>query len=206
MTIGTPMQAMIATALGEPRDMQLMELPQIRQVVSNSTEISVSVGRLSQLADELPGRLEADQSQLKDLLAESHQTLEAGRQMSDSLNTTLKTFDALMKRFGVGEPSTSPPDTNSPPFNILDYAKTADQLALASKQLESLLLAFNNTLDSTAWNQRLKDLDAVSQRAQTDTNAVLNHAFFVGAMLIVVAFVCALIYRFIVVKVIKPAR
>jgi hypothetical protein len=186
--------------------MQLLALPTVQQVVSNSTEISSSAARLSDLAENLPSRLEADQAQLKGLLDQSHQTLDAGRQMSDSLNTTLKTFDALMKRFGVGEPSTSPPDTNSPPFNILDYAKTADQLALASKQLEALLLAFNNTLDSTAWNQRLQDFDAVSRRTQKEADAVLNHAFFVGAMLIVVAFGCTFIYRLIMIKVIKAPR
>jgi len=46
--------------------------------------------------------------------------------MSTSLNTTLITFDALMKRCGVGETNNAaPPDTNSPPVsknNMTAYA------------------------------------------------------------------------------------
>ena len=49
--------------------------------------------------------------------------------MSTSLNTTLTTFDALMKRFGVGETNNaSPPSTNAEPFRIQDYGQTAVQL------------------------------------------------------------------------------
>ena len=46
---------------------------------------------------------------------------------------------ALASQFGVGQPIVAPPDTNSPPFNILDYARTAEQIATMAQQLNTLL-------------------------------------------------------------------
>jgi len=102
----------------------------------------------------------------------------------------------LMKRFGVGE--TKPEklqDTNSPPFNILDYGKTARELAAAAQQLDGLVRSFNLTLDSPAWNQRLAEIKGLSADARVNADSVLNHAFLLGAALIVLIFVCAYLYK-----------
>jgi hypothetical protein len=158
-----------------------------------------SADRLSQTAAQLPDRitaerkaileaLEAQEGKLRELSAGIGRTLVAGEKMSTSLNTTIITFDALMKRFGVGEPSTIPPDTNSPPFNILDYARTAEQIAAMAQQLDALLKDAGTALDSPA-------LNAVSERARADARSVLNHAFLLAAGLIVLAFACAWVYR-----------
>ena len=139
--------------------------------------------------------LEAQEGKLRELSAEVGRTLAAGDKMSTSLNTTLITFDALMKRFGVGEPDTSLPDTNTPPFNILDYAKTAEQIAAMAQQIDALIKAANSTLDSPALDKRITDLNQVTRQAKADATSVLNHAFLLGAGLIVLAFACALGYR-----------
>ena len=115
--------------------------------------------------------------------------------MSTSLNTTLITFDALMKRFGVGEPSTTPPDTNSPPFNILDYAHTADQIAAMAQQLDALIKDASDTVATPALDKRIAELNALSGRARTDAKSVLNHAFLLAAGLIVLIFAGAVLYR-----------
>jgi hypothetical protein len=49
--------------------------------------------------------LQSQEKQLTPLVDQVRQTLSAGTQMSTSLNTTIATFDGLMKRFGVGETS-----------------------------------------------------------------------------------------------------
>ncbi|MHB1306609.1 MAG: hypothetical protein ACYDC1_14315 [Limisphaerales bacterium] len=116
--------------------------------------------------------------------------------MSSSLNTTLTTFDALMKRFGVGEPDTAPaPPSDARPLDILDYARTAEQLAVAARELDALLKEATNTLDSPALTARLKDLNAVSDRIKADARSVLNHAFLLGAGLVLLTFVCGVAYR-----------
>jgi hypothetical protein len=121
-----------------------------------------------------------------------NQTLATGDKMSASLNTTLITFDALMKRFGVGEPSTSPPDTNSPPFNILDYAHTADRITLMASQVDMLIRDTSTTVDSAALDRRIADL---REQTRSDAKSVLNYAFLLTAGVILLIFVCAVFYR-----------
>ncbi len=139
--------------------------------------------------------LEQQEGKLKSLSAEVAQTLTAGEKMSTSLNTTLVSFDALMKRFGVGEPETSPPDTNSAPFNILDYARAAEQVANMAKELDALIKDANGTMDTPALDKRIAQLGALSVQARTDAKSVLNYAFVLMAGLIVFGFACALLYR-----------
>ena len=181
---------------------QLAEIPQFQQVITNSTRLSDSAERISQTAAQLPGLvsserkaiLEAMQEQegkLKELAAEIDRTLISGAKMSDSLNTTLVTFDGLMKLFGVGQPDTnSVPDTNSAPFNILDYGKVADQIGGMAKELNVLL--------ATA-NQNVTQLTRLSDEATTRADRIVDRAFHRGVLLIVILLVgtvlAALTYR-----------
>jgi hypothetical protein len=141
--------------------------------------------------------LDSQEGKLRELSAQVGQSLTAGEKMSTSLNTTLTTFNALMKRFGVGEPSSTPPDTNSPPFNILDYAHTAEQVAAMAQQLDALIKDASGTLDTPALDKRIAEVNALSERARVDAKSVLNHAFLLAAGLIILAFACALGYRWL---------
>ena len=68
--------------------------------------------------------------------------------MSTSLNTTFTTFDTVMQRLGVGETnSAGPPDTNSQPFRIQDYTRSAAQLEATAQRLTEMLV----TAQSDAW-------------------------------------------------------
>jgi hypothetical protein len=112
--------------------------------------------------------------------------------MSTSLNTTVTNFDVLMKRFGVGEPSTNAaPDTKSPSFNILDYGQVAQQVGTMAKDL--------NTLVSSV-NQNVPQIEHLSQTATGDAQKVVDRAFHLGLVLIAVLLaglvVAGLVYRF----------
>lgn len=186
-------------------DQMLARLP-LTNALASADRLSGAVESASQTAARLPDQISAERKAILDALdaqegrlaklsTDLTRTLTAGEQMSTSVNTTLITFDALMKRFGVGEPATAPPDTNSPPFNILDYARTAGQVADAAQKLDVLIKDAGSTLDSPALDKRIADLNELSERTQADAKSVLNHAFFLGAGLILLGFACALIYR-----------
>jgi hypothetical protein len=64
-----------------------------------------------------------------------------------------------------------------------------------ARELETLLKETVNTLDSSALDKRSRDLEAISNRVQGDLKSVLNHAFLLGAGLILLALVGALAYR-----------
>src|SRR5262249_23544851 len=127
--------------------------PEVHQVLTNASRLSDSAERLSlaaesasQTAAGLPDRISAErkaildaleqqEGQLRELAGQVDRTLVSADKMSGSLSITITNFDALMKRFGVGEPSTdSKSDTNSSPFNILDYGQVAQQVAAMAKE------------------------------------------------------------------------
>jgi hypothetical protein len=185
---------------------QLLRQEQLTNALASADRLSRAAESATQIAAELPDRitaerkavlaaLESQAGNLRSLSADVSQSLTAGEKMSTSLNTTLITFDALMKRFGVGEPDTSPPNTNSPPFNILDYARTADQIGIMAQRLDVLIKDVSGTVDTPALDKRIAQLNALSGKARADAKSALNHAFVLAAGLIVLSFICALIYR-----------
>lgn len=184
----------------------LLRQPEVTNLVASTDRLSRAAESATRTAGELPDRvtaerkaileaLEAQEGRLRELAAEVGQTLAAGEAMSTSLNSTIQTFDALMKRFGVGEPARGPRDTNAPPFNILDYARTAEQIATMSRELDTVIRDLTGTLDSPALDRRLVDLRALTAQARADARSVLNHAFLLAAGLILLTFTCAFVYR-----------
>jgi ABC-type transporter Mla subunit MlaD len=193
----------------------LLNKPETRQTLTNLVGLSESADRISRAAESLsqtaaglPDKITSERQaivaalddqagKLGTLAAELNRTLASGEKMSTSLNTTLTTFDSLMKRFGVGEESTNaaPADTNSAPFNILDYARTAEQLSGTARELDVLLKDLGSTLDSPGWTARIRDVATVSRQASADARSVLNRAFLLGAGLILLTFACAIVYR-----------
>ncbi|HLH56858.1 MAG TPA: hypothetical protein VKY92_24945, partial [Verrucomicrobiae bacterium] len=132
------------------------------------------------------------EGKLRDLSGQVDHALQSGEKMSTSLNTTLGTFDGLMKRFGVGEPSpTALPDTNSTPFNILDYGRVADRVGDMAQDINTLVQSVN---------QSVPQLEGLSQNSTADAQKVVDHAFHLGLALIAVlmtsALLTGLVYRF----------
>jgi hypothetical protein len=192
--------------------------PAVQLALTNTTRLSDSADRFSRAAEsvsrtaaELPDRISAErreiltaldqhEGKLKELAAEVDFTLESGERMSTSLNATITTFDALMKRFGVGEPSRNTiPGTNTPPFNILDYGQVAEQVGAMSKDLNSLV---------TSVNQTMPQVERLSQTAAGDAGKLVDHVFRLALILIAVlligAVVAGLAYRFLAGKITPP--
>ncbi len=182
-----------------------VEMPAVQQVVSNSTQIATSLQRFAAVAEKLPDQvsneraeiLKALQSQEKDVSS----LLSSGTQMSTSLNTTLTTFDALMKRFGVGETNkAAPAPTNAEPFRIQDYTAMAAQLDATAQRLTELLVTLDRTLGSTNLLQLTAQAAPVVQSAKTSGKEIVDYAFWKGVLLAGVVLLAALVYRFLTVR------
>ena len=194
------------------------ELPAVQQVVANSGKIADSVERFSKVAEQLPGQLRtereeiikafsAQEKELTPLFAEIHQSLAAGTQMSASLNTTMGSFDALMKRFGVGEPPPpGPPAPPGEPFRIMDYAKTAAQLEVTARQLTEMIHTLDQTLGSPNLSKLSAQVGPVVEQAQAGGKAVVDYAFWRAVFLVAIMLAAALAYRFVSVRLASPAR
>jgi hypothetical protein len=190
---------------------QVTEQPGVQTVLSNTTRLGESMDRISRAAESvsqtaarLPDQIAAErkalvaaldqqEGKLRELAAEVDRALVSADKMSGSLTVTITNFDALMKRFGVGEPATnSPPDTNSRPFNVLDYGQTATQIAGMARDLNALIASVN---------QSVPQLERLGQKATADAQRVVDRSFRLGLVLIGVllvgAVVCGLAYRFV---------
>ena len=179
-------------------------------LAESAERMSLAVESVSMTVGELPDRitaerqaiLEAIQTQentLRELAGAVSQTLATGESMSTSLNTTLTTFDALMERFGVGEPAAAsqPASSNAEPFRILDYAQTATQLEAAARELTLLLLTFDQTLASTNLAELPIQVGMAFEQAQAGSREVVDHAFWRAILLVLAVLVAALLYRLV---------
>ena len=187
----------------------LLHQGQVVRAVDTAERIGRATESVSKTAAELPDRitaerkavlaaLETQEGKLRELSADLTRTLTAGEGMSGSLNTTLKTFDALMRRFGVGDPvpaDAPPPDPSARPFDILDYAKTAEQVTEMTKQLNEMVRELNTSLDSPALDARIVAVNRVSDHAAANLRGLIYTVFALAAGLIVLAFACAWVYR-----------
>ena len=161
------------------------ELPQLvndqREATLNQFFAGIASERTNIIAD-----LTAQEAKLGKLLPEVRSTLDAGDTMARSLNATIQSLDAFMHY--VSPPDTnSPPtpsDTNSPPFNILDYGTAAGQIGAAADKLNTLVVSLN---------QSLPEVTKLSLQAVVDGKAVVNHAFRLGLVLVVVLGIVAVL-------------
>ena len=177
-----------------------VQMPAVQQTVSNTTQIAESVARFAAVAEKLPDQLSNERAEILKALQSQEKDVSAlltnGTQMSDSLNTTLTTFDALMKRFGVGETNNAAPAaTNAEPFRIQDYTTMAAQLDVTARQLTELLNTLDRTLGSTNLLQLTAQAAPVVQSAKTTGKEIVDYAFWKGIWLVGVVLLAALLYR-----------
>ena len=188
-----------------------VEMPAVQQLISNSTQLSVSVERFAYVAEKLPEQLSTEreeiikalQTQEKDIAS----LMEQGTQFSASLNTTFTTFDALMKRFGVGEPkSEEQQQPNAMPFRIQDYTQSAAQIEATAGRLTEFLAMLDLTMSSSNLAQFSAQVGGVVQQAQAGGKEVVDYAFWKGILLVVIVLVAALIYRFLATRLLLPGK
>lgn len=202
---------------------ELAGQPEVRLALTNTSRLADSADRISratesasQTAALLPDRvsterkeilaaLDQQEGKLRELAAQVDRALESGAKMSTSLDTTIGAFDTLMKRFGVGEPSTNAapaaPDTNSPPFNILDYGQVADRVAAMAKEINTLVVTVN---------QSVPQIQRLSQQTSADAQQVVDRGFHLGLVLIAVLLIggvlAGLLYRVLLEKLKRRGR
>jgi ABC-type Fe3+ transport system permease subunit len=112
-----------------------------------------------------------------------------------------------MKRFGVGEPNSGEPaPANAVPFRIQDYTQSAAQIEAAAGRLTELLGMLDRTMGSSNLAQFSVQVGQVVHQAQGGGKEVVDYAFWKGILLVVIVLVAALIYRFLVARLLLPGK
>jgi hypothetical protein len=174
---------------------QVSTAPMVTQLVVNSNRITKSFEELSQTAQKLPqtvaverqaaikqvtdwlekerqrfmADLEAKEPQARTMMLEMQQTLTTGLELTNALNT-------LGTQFQAG------PD--APPSPPVDYVKTMGKATEAMQGATQLI----ESLDKFVAGEEAEEgkLLLALKQINTETQALLNHAFWLGLMLIVV--------------------
>jgi hypothetical protein len=188
--------------------LSVLEHPVVQAWTTNAAGITVSADRFADVAERLPlqisaerealvDALESQERALKPLLEEARRTLEAGSRLAVELDTTLAVFDGVLARLGVGEPDDEGGNdpANSPPFRILDYAETAEQLEAAARQLTELLKTFDATLGQNSREALAEQVGPAVRRVQSGGQELVDYAFKKGVLWVAVVLAAALLYR-----------
>lgn len=164
---------------------ELANQPESTQVLSNANQLAISAGIFAQTAQQLP-QLINDQRQaaIQQLLdgltsqeTQARQTLVSAGDAATNINTAIQSLDAFVRYVSAPNTNHTTVATNSRPFNVLDYGTAAGQVGAAARDLNALL---------TRVNQSTPQLAQLGQQTTADANRVVNHAFWLGLVLILV--------------------
>lgn len=142
-------------------------------------------------------------ARLDPTLAGVERTLKAVTDASATVDATLKTYTQMMK--DLYPPKTDEEkakEANKPPgrpFEILDYAKTAEGITGAASELRQILVEFQRTVGANALSARVKEIESSAQNAiektESSTRALADHLSRRAILIIAVFFGALLAYR-----------
>ena len=125
-----------------------VEIPEVTELLRNTTQIAGASDRLSRSLETLPEFLKSERehvleafkkerSGLVDLAKATSETFGEGARMAEATDEALKTYQELSKMI-----QNWPADPNSPPFDIREWGKTASNIEGMSKSVHELLDVF----------------------------------------------------------------
>ena len=187
---------------------EILSAPEISATLQTADRLGKTAESVPQIIDAqrkaLFAELDARQTMLTNTLAGLHEVLveanELGRTVS-LINTnlqqtmlvmgdTLKVGEGVGQRFGFDKPSPNPP---ARPFDIQDYTIALARLNDVITNLHHLTSNADQLTQSEGWKKALKDMSDVTDRR-------VDRAFRSLCLLLGLAFLLAVAYRFISLK------
>ncbi|HLN49834.1 MAG TPA: hypothetical protein VK251_10035 [Steroidobacteraceae bacterium] len=182
-------------------------MPETKQLLANADNVAAAAKSTGSVVGELPNLIDREReaairqfmealtvetAHTRDLVVQLRGALEAGTATSNSLNTTIHSFDQLVAGFEkpkAGGPSQTP----GRPFDITEYTAAAAEIGRAAHDLEGLIAGIERGTPA---------LDATAARAAATLQEAIDHAYrrmieLIGLMLLG-GFGAALAYRGIV--------
>ena len=183
---------------------QLAGQPESKELMNDVDRLATSANIFAKTAQQLP-QLVNDQRQAaiqqvldgltaqgdksRALLADTRTTLDSAGAAATNINTTIKSLTEFVQYVSPTNESHAS-ITNKHPFNVLDYGTAAVQVGVAADQLNALL---------NSVNQSVPQLEKLSQQTTANADNVVNHAFWLGVVLILIllagSVMAGLVYR-----------
>jgi len=196
--------------------LQLAEQPAPQQMLNDANQLAAAASKFAQTSQQLPQiindqRQAAIQQILDGLIAQGNKsqalvtdtrlTLNSAAAAASNINNALLSLTAFVQFVTPTNTPSGPPDTNSTPFNVLDYGTAASQIGSAANNLNELLASAN---------QSLPQMEKLSQQMTDNANRMMQHAFWLGLALIFIFLaglvVAGLIYRVLANKLVNRGK
>ena len=195
---------------------QLAGQPESKQVLNDANRLAASSEVFAKTAQELP-QLINDQRQAaiqqifdglmtggeksRAVLTDTRSTLDSASAAATNINNTIQSLAEFVRYVSPTNAAPASAATNSRPFNVLDYGTAASQIGAAASNLTALL---------TTINQSTPQLAQLRQQTSDDANHVVDRAFRLGLVLILILLVgsvmAGLTYRILAGKMTSNGR
>ena len=193
-------------------------IPEVRQMVANTSRLAESGDRLSRVAEQTPAFLSSEREQILAALQSQQQgltvlarqvgeTLDQGAKMAQSTDAALKTFQGVVTQLTAG-PS-EPRHPSSEPFRIKDYAETAEAISGMTQRLTVLLGGLQPALDPATFAKLSAQADTVAARTQARGRDLVDYAFRKALLFMALStslvLAAGLVFRFLAARIGRPS-
>jgi len=164
---------------------QMATQPESKQLLIDADRVSKSADIFAKTAQGLP-QVVNDQRQaaidqlldgLKSQNTELRQTLNTGAETATAINSAVNSLTEFVRYVSPPVTNATAADTNSKPFNVLDYGKASSQIGETARDLNTLLVTLN---------QSVPQLSQLGQQTAADADRVVQRAFWYGVALILI--------------------
>jgi hypothetical protein len=196
--------------------LQVTEQSAPQQMLNNANQIAAAAAVFAKTGEQLPqiindqrqaaiqqilDGLVAQENKTRGLVTDTRLTLNSAATAASNINNALLSLTAFVQYVSPTNTPATPPDTNSPPFNILDYGTVAAQIGNTASNLTVLLITAN---------QSSSQMEKLSEQLTDNADRMIRQSFLFGLALILVfwaaAIVAGLLYRVLVNKLADRGR
>jgi hypothetical protein len=179
--------------------LQFILQPEVSQLLANADQAAAFTERIAAFVDRFP----QEEEHLRELSTDLRRTILAGTEMANLVDQAVGSADAFL----VGIEERKRPGGRR--FDIVDWQSTAVEIGVASRHLNDTLEQVNALVTSPGWEENLPQLIAALDRAESETEEAVDHAFRQSLVLIGIflggSLVTALVYQWAKRKIFGPA-
>jgi hypothetical protein len=169
---------------------QFATMPETKQLLADADSVSGAAGIAGRVINEFPGILAGEReaairqfmesinvetAKLRELTIDVRSALEAGTATSNSLNTTIRSFNQLVAGFEKPPPAGQPAQSPGRPFDITEYTAAAAEITRAATQLQQLIAGIDQSSPA---------LVQTADHATATLREVVDHAYWRSVQLI----------------------
>jgi len=199
----------------EETDIAKSILDSTSKFAESSLRIAGSVEKLPEefreQASLLIDQIDAKQSNIQVTLGQTEKTIVALEQTADSISEAARAFESTVNTTGqliTDLKSKSPKKDTSSTNNISDYRDTAQEITKAANEIKAMTMEISKLVESKAITGHIEDannrvIGIVGQTA-VQANNLCDHITLRIIQVLFAAFVLALIYRILTVRILRP--